>query len=84
MNLTSLRVRPLWQPRRKEEMAKAAGSKKPKTTRKVSSRISRRGPTEEEIRTRAYEIYLRRGGAHGHDLDDWFRAEREFNVVEMK
>jgi hypothetical protein len=24
----------------------------------------------------AYELYLGRGGAHGHDLDDWFVAER--------
>jgi DUF2934 family protein len=23
-----------------------------------------------------YEIYLRRGKVHGHDLDDWFAAER--------
>ena len=24
----------------------------------------------------AYELYLGRGGAHGHDVDDWFVAER--------
>lgn len=24
----------------------------------------------------AYELYLGRGRAHGHDLDDWFAAER--------
>ena len=65
-------------------MAKAAGRKKPKTTRKVSPRVSRRQPSEEEIRRRAYEIYLQRGCAHGHDLDDWFNAERELDLVEMK
>ena len=31
----------------------------------------------EEIRIRAYEIYIDRGGQAGHDLDDWFQAERE-------
>jgi len=31
----------------------------------------------EEIEKRAYEIYLRRGGEHGRDLDDWFAAEQE-------
>ena len=31
----------------------------------------------EEIEKRAYEIYLRRGGADGRDLDDWFAAEQE-------
>jgi len=30
-----------------------------------------------EIGRRAYEIFCERGGEHGHDLDDWFRAERE-------
>jgi hypothetical protein len=32
----------------------------------------------DEIRRRAYEIYLERGGGQGHDLEDWLRAEREF------
>ena len=31
----------------------------------------------EEIEKRAYEIYLRRSGADGRDLDDWFAAEQE-------
>ena len=31
----------------------------------------------EEIRLRAYEIYLERGEQPGCDLDDWFQAERE-------
>ncbi len=35
--------------------------------------------SEEAIRRRAYEIYERRGREHGHDLDDWFKAERELN-----
>jgi hypothetical protein len=34
-------------------------------------------PTDEEIRARAYEMYLERGGHHGLDFDDWVRAERE-------
>ena len=29
------------------------------------------------IARRAYEIYQRRGGNHGADLDDWLEAERE-------
>jgi len=35
------------------------------------------GPSEEEIRFRAYEIYVERGGEHGMDFEDWLRAERE-------
>ena len=34
-------------------------------------------PRLEEIRIRAYEIYMERGGQPGHDLDDWLQAERE-------
>ena len=34
-------------------------------------------PRLEEIRIRAYEIYIERGGQPGPDLDDWFQAERE-------
>ena len=34
-------------------------------------------PHEEDIRMRAYQMYLERGGGHGGDFDDWVRAERE-------
>lgn len=34
-------------------------------------------PRNEEIARRAHEIFLARGGEHGHDLEDWLRAERE-------
>ena len=33
--------------------------------------------THEEIRRRAYEIYLERGDEPGSELDDWLMAERE-------
>jgi hypothetical protein len=33
---------------------------------------------DEEIRLRAYEIYLERGEQPGRELDDWLQAEREF------
>jgi hypothetical protein len=32
---------------------------------------------EERIRRHAYELYLLRGGEHGHDIDDWLQAEAE-------
>ena len=33
---------------------------------------------EEQIRQRAYELYQRRGGAEGNEMEDWLAAEREF------
>ena len=37
-------------------------------------------PTEEEIRFRAYELYVERGSEHGMDFDDWVRAEEELRT----
>ncbi len=34
-------------------------------------------PSEEQIRARAFEIYVERGGDPGHALDDWLQAEFE-------
>jgi hypothetical protein len=40
-------------------------------------------PSHEEIRRRAYEIYLERNGFAGDELDDWRRAERELQKVAL-
>jgi hypothetical protein len=40
-----------------------------------------RTPSHEEIRRRAYEVYLERGDLPGDELDDWLRAERELQKV---
>lgn len=34
-------------------------------------------PRHVDIRLRAYEIFLERGGLPGNELDDWLQAERE-------
>ena len=36
-------------------------------------------PSCEEIRLRAYEIYLERGGLSGDELDDWLQAKRQLD-----
>jgi Protein of unknown function (DUF2934) len=40
-------------------------------------------PSHEEIRRRAYEIYLERDGHPGDELDDWLRAERELQKLAL-
>jgi hypothetical protein len=35
---------------------------------------------EQEIRDRAYEIYLQRGAQPGYELEDWLQAERELST----
>jgi len=41
---------------------------------------SQHQPTYDDIARKAYERYLRRGGADGRDFDDWIEAERELGT----
>ena len=34
-------------------------------------------PLEEQIRLRAYELYIQRGNESGSESDDWLQAEEE-------
>jgi hypothetical protein len=47
-------------------------------SRRRSDSRPRRDPITEAIAQRAFELFLAHGGQHGHDLDDWLQAEREF------
>ena len=37
-------------------------------------------PSEHDIRMRAYQRYLERGGGHGEEFNDWVEAERELKT----
>ena len=37
----------------------------------------RKNPSGEEIKQRAYQIFLARGGVQGSEVEDWLQAERE-------
>ena len=37
----------------------------------------------DQIRRRAYEIYLEGGSLPGRELDDWLRAERELRKIAL-
>jgi hypothetical protein len=39
---------------------------------------------EEDIADRAYALWQARGGAHGHDRDDWLEAERQLSGPAMR
>jgi len=49
---------------------------------KRSQAIQKRGPTPEQIEKRAHEIYMKRGGGDGHDVDDWLTAEQQLEIEE--
>jgi hypothetical protein len=45
-----------------------------------SSKSPRKRPADvrnHDIARRAYDLFVARGGKHGHDLEDWLQAERE-------
>jgi hypothetical protein len=39
---------------------------------------------QESVQKRAFELFLERGGVHGNDQDDWFRAENELRSKQPK
>jgi Protein of unknown function (DUF2934) len=34
-------------------------------------------PTNNQVERRAYELFMERGGEHGHAIEDWVAAEKE-------
>ncbi len=38
-------------------------------------------PSEDQIRIRAYEIYIARNGGPGNEIEDWLQAEKELSVA---
>ena len=50
----------------------------PKTLEEIATMHPHR-PTQDQIRLRAYQIYLEHGFQDGHDIDDWLTAERELS-----
>jgi len=67
-----------------EEMTERKGPQPVETlSQGQSTRPARRSQngasnvTEEQIRERAYQLYLERGRQHGSHEDDWYRAELE-------
>ncbi len=58
------------------KMNRATGIKTAPIAKKCEDR-AKTDPTIEQIRRRAYELYLFRGGRAGDALEDWLEAERE-------
>lgn len=55
----------------------SAGHAKPSQGAEATESSLGNAGRDEDIRRRAYEIYLDRGEQPGRDLDDWLQAERE-------
>jgi hypothetical protein len=59
-------------------MARTATSKQ-RTPLPVTPNVEPKKPTisEDDVRLRAYELYLQRGAIPGDEVSDWLQAERE-------
>lgn len=55
----------------------AFGKTKQKNSSKSSSACMSGSDITEKIRAKAYELFLKRGKAPGHAMEDWIQAERE-------
>ncbi len=77
-------VRSTAKPKRSNAKPARTGAKTRQTIPKsmpASAVGGRPEPTTEEIRKRAYEIYLARGGVIGDPMADWLQAERELRQL---
>ena len=50
---------------------------KPRNNRKNGGASTSAEPSRDEIASRAYQIYVRKGQPEGHDLENWLEAETE-------
>ncbi len=64
--------------------APPAAAQEPLDTARMTLRDADTMPSPEAIARRAYEMYQQRGCAHGRDLEDWLRAERELREAAMR
>ena len=61
-------------------VARATQAAKPTGDAAIASPVARTQPTRAEIARRSFEIFLERGGEHGHDVEHWVQAERELGL----
>jgi hypothetical protein len=63
---------------RKKTSASAAAPKAVAPKRKsTASKVTAIGVSHEEIARLAHKFWAERGRQHGHDAEDWLRAEQE-------
>jgi hypothetical protein len=63
---------------KENEMESNASSKTHNAMQPLRSQSGREQP-KDEVRSRAYQLYISRNREPGHALDDWLQAERELN-----
>jgi hypothetical protein len=52
-----------------------------RASKSVTGQSQSGSPSVDDIRRRAYELYMQRGCGPGNQLQDWFQAERELMMT---
>ena len=57
-------------------------SKAQPKTKPIKLVVAERQPeiTKDDVARRAYELFIARGQAEGHDVEDWLEAERQLEA----
>lgn len=61
-------------------MVRSVSGKRPTSAQRLEGRaaaVANHGPTHDQIRLRAFQIYEARGRRPGFAVEDWTQAERE-------
>lgn len=64
-------------PRTNKPANESSDTRKPARSARKGNGAPESFSNPDDVARRAYEIYQRRGGVDGADLDDWLAAERE-------
>lgn len=65
----------------KSTRRKTDGAVRTAADRSSNARLNRAAQVKDsDVARRAYDLYLGRGCAHGHDVEDWLQAERELEA----
>ena len=67
----------------KTTVKKAATTKRATARKAAPKKTAEKGayvPSEREVRERAFQLFMNRGGQPGNELNDWLRAEKELGA----
>jgi len=67
--------------KRNETLEPHASAVQPRVEGTFVGSAPNRAPNHDDIRRRAYEIHLERGGLSGRELADWLQAEAELVIA---
>ncbi|MGA3034717.1 MAG: DUF2934 domain-containing protein [Terracidiphilus sp.] len=63
-----------------QKQAKSRKADTSQTSSAAAATVQHEGRAQKQTRELAFQMFENRGSGHGHDLQDWFRAERQLQA----